>query len=185
MKVKGTYDNEFAYSEAMIKTPTADQVHSAVVEVAGLAKDKVHGTSNIQHLGLDSFMAFELLDLLKARSGLEIPHSEFESCQNLDDILRLIKPQTPPFLAQLGTQAKPIKSKCLVTIQRGSDKAEPIYLIHDGSGMCSMYSAISSLGWNVFGICCDPANRHQSINDMAVAYASLINTSEPFLIGGK
>jgi len=183
--IKANGSNGVALSQATADTPTVDQIYSAVAEVAGLAKDRVNGKSNLQHLGLDSFMAFEMLDLIKVQFGLEIPHKEFESCQTPDDIVRLIKPQAPPPSRQPDRQARLTASKCLALIQRGPDKAAPLYLIHDGSGVCSMYSAISSLGRTIFGISCDPDNKPRSVSDMAAAYASLINTAEPFFLGGQ
>ncbi|KAK5637683.1 hypothetical protein RRF57_013398 [Xylaria bambusicola] len=115
-------------------------------------------------------MSFELLDLFKVSFGREIPHNEFESCQTPGDILRLINRQVPPQLAHLVKKVQPIASKWLTTTRRGPDTAEPIYLIHDGSGVCSAYSTMSGLGRTVLRFSCDPENRFESISDMAECY---------------
>ncbi|KAI1373465.1 hypothetical protein F4677DRAFT_448294 [Hypoxylon crocopeplum] len=158
-----------------------DEINNAVAEVAGLPIHKVHGETDLQQIGLDSLMAFELLDLLRSRLGLEIPHTEFESCQTPNDIVRLAESvKQPPVQRNGDGQA----SKSLSLIRRGSDRLPPLYMVHDGSGLCSMYSAISSLGRNLFGISCDEKNQFRTVDDMATAYAGLVDTSKPFILGG-
>ncbi|KAI0966728.1 hypothetical protein F4678DRAFT_483639 [Xylaria arbuscula] len=75
-------------------------------------------------------------------------------------------------------------SNCLSLISKGSDDAMPIYFIHDGSGLCSMYSNLGLLDHSVFGISSDPRTKFRSIEDMAAAYAALINRQKPFILGG-
>ncbi|KAI2638328.1 hypothetical protein GGS21DRAFT_548856 [Xylaria nigripes] len=186
-KAPNVVRNDGAVTSALtISTaPTADQIHRIVAEVAGIPKDKVNGKSNLQQIGLDSFMIFELLDMLKVRLGMEISHNEIESCKISDDIVRLVNQQASQS-AELPASAEEeqVASKCLALIRKGPDDTVPIYLIHDGSGVCSMYSAIGNLGRKIFGISCDPERVFQSISEMALGYAKLINTTEPFIVGG-
>ncbi|KAL7621050.1 polyketide beta-ketoacyl-synthase [Parahypoxylon ruwenzoriense] len=157
------------------------EINKAIAEVAGLSKDKVHSETNLQQLGLDSLMALELLDVLKSRLGIDLPHTEFESCQTPKEIVALVASVMQPPKHTNGQQPS---SRSLSLIQRGSNALAPLYLIHDGSGLCSMYNGITSLGRNVFGISCDDKTRFQTIGDMAAAYADLIDISQPFILGG-
>lgn len=163
-------------------THISNEINNAVAEVAGLPIHKVHGETDLQQIGLDSLMAFELLDLLGSQFGLEIPHTEFDSCRTPNDIVRLVESIKQPPVQRNGVRQA---SKSLSLIRRGSDRLSPLYMVHDGSGLCSMYSAIGSLGRNVFGISCDEKNQFRTVNDMATAYAGLVDTSKSFILGGK
>ena len=159
------------------------QIGKAVAEVVGLPEDRVHGGSDIQQLGLDSLMAFELVDMLRSRLGLEIAHSELESCRTPNDITRLVE-SSKQLPSHPNGSSQTIPSP-LSVIQTGVHTAHPLYLIHDGSGLTSMYKAISTLGRGVLGISCDTTKRFPTLEDMALNYATLIDISKPFILGGE
>ncbi|KAI0451209.1 hypothetical protein F5B21DRAFT_390636 [Xylaria acuta] len=187
---------------------TAHEVLGAVADAASLRKDEIGIDSSLQYLGVDSFMAFELLDLLRARLRVQISHNHLDSCKTPRDIVRLVeveqgrsqpkKDASSPTLSSTSTftyspprerSATPeLRSKSLILIQKERQESQPskapIYLIHDGSGMCSMYNRITDLGRDIFGIACDPQRRFGSVEEMATVYAGLIDTSHPFLLGG-
>ncbi|KAI0976932.1 hypothetical protein F4678DRAFT_469013 [Xylaria arbuscula] len=186
----------------------ADEVISAVADAASLQKDEIGIDSSLQYIGVDSFMAFELLELLQARLRVQIPHRHLDSCKTPRDIVRLVEAEQERnqlkkdsssatlFSTSTVTYSLPRErletsaphSKSLILIQRARKETQPskapIYLIHDGSGMCSMYNGITGLGRDIYGIASDPQIRFNSIEEMATSYARLIDTDHPFLLGG-
>ncbi|KAI1103736.1 hypothetical protein F4804DRAFT_352715 [Jackrogersella minutella] len=156
--------------------------HVNDVDKAKMAEIGSDTYQDLQHIGLDSLMAFELLDSLGSQLGLEIPHAEFESCQTPNDIARLAESIKQPPVQRNGDKQA---SKSLSLIRRGPDRLHPLYMVHDGSDLCSMYSGISSLGKILFGISCDEKSQFRTINDMATAYAGLVGSSKPFILGDK
>ncbi|KAI1407233.1 putative polyketide synthase [Hypoxylon sp. FL1857] len=73
----------------------------------------------------------------------------------------------------------------------GHDQREPsLFLIHDGSGICTHYHRLRSLGRPVYALhdpkFLDPFDNWDSLSDMAAEYARQIasTTAGPYLVGG-
>ena len=72
----------------------------------------------------------------------------------------------------------------------GSTSAASLYLVHDGSGLCYMFSQLHDLGRDLYGFSnpglFDADDQPSSLIQMAARYASDIDTSaeRPVILGG-
>lgn len=78
-----------------------------------------------------------------------------------------------------------------VSLQQGDSTSASLYLFHDGSGLCNMYSQMHDIGRHTHGFS-NPGffkadDQPSSLVDMAARYAPHIDTSarRPVILGGK
>ena len=169
------------------------QILDAIVQVTGVRRELMTEDSDLESLGLDSLMSIELLQACEAQHGVRIPSDAYAIRKTPRDIEILTKStMISAGIAIAAEQTLPIQddlSRSLTLLQRGAEKRTPVYLIHDGSGLCSAYGRLISIGGNLYGVY-SPAISHaksspQSLQDMAAEYASLLDTSRPIILGGK
>lgn len=180
-------------SEAI--TLWGESVCDSVAETVGMKRSLVALDTSLGNLGIDSMMLIELASMLTQRTGTPTSEEALAECQTPRDIVNIMLDiNRLPAAEQLGPASnfEARTEGSLVHLQKSpKGGAAPLYLIHDGSGLCSPYSRISSLDRKVFGISAktEPNDFSKSpVNDiecLAAHYISLLDLSTPVILGGK
>lgn len=82
------------------------------------------------------------------------------------------------------------KESLPVVLRKCELESMPLYLFHDGSGLCNIYSHLHDLGRNMYGFFnpgfIDERDQALTLVEMAARYASLISISatSPIILGG-
>ena len=77
-----------------------------------------------------------------------------------------------------------------VPLQKGDSTSAPLYLIHDGSGICYMYSKLHDIGRDMFGFSnpglVEVDQQPSTLTQMAARYLPHVDTSaeRPAILGG-
>ncbi|PUU82892.1 hypothetical protein B9Z19DRAFT_1119995 [Tuber borchii] len=165
--------------------------------------------TELESLGLDSLTSIEVIHSLKTSIGLDVSPDTFAQCRTVQELEILItskttRPSSPSTAAPIANTphsepvtdednqlAKMLQMTSLpVPLQRRDGANSSLFLIHDGSGLCSYYGRLSSLNRSVWGFY-NPRFFTQEqwtggLVEMATAYTSYIQqtTSEPYILGG-
>jgi hypothetical protein len=69
----------------------------------------------------------------------------------------------------------------------GRHDASDLYLFHDGSGSCAMYSQLGHLGRHVYGIASSSISAAQTLEDLAADYIrqAHLDRQDGLVLGGK
>ncbi|KAJ5645006.1 type I iterative polyketide synthase [Penicillium longicatenatum] len=186
-----TSEAETVDSVTMPTTPPtpADKLHvaSIIAETCGAHITSVKSDVELEALGIDSLMMIELEARLqspsstKKLSSLELLSSVPQAEDNKVSTSTNIK-----IAAMLRLQEQP------EIVHVADDKAPesaPLFLIHDGSGICVQYHRLRPFNRTIYAIhdpkFLDP-DSWSGIPAMAQSYARLIakTTSGPYIIGG-
>lgn len=79
----------------------------------------------------------------------------------------------------------------LISIEKGDPARTPLYLFHDGSGLCSMYSQMHEIGHDTHAFSnpgfSEAENQPSTLIEMAAGYALHVDTStkRPVILGGE
>ncbi|KJZ79728.1 hypothetical protein HIM_01197 [Hirsutella minnesotensis 3608] len=96
----------------------------------------------------------------------------------VDKISRFLNLNEQPQIVQIPHQTE------------AKETETPLFLIHDGSGVCTHYHRLSSLNRVVYALhdpkLLDPSDNWSSLSEMASQYATVIESTktEPYLLGG-
>ncbi|RPB02892.1 ketoacyl-synt-domain-containing protein [Choiromyces venosus 120613-1] len=177
--------------------------------ILGVNAGDMQPNTELESLGLDSLTSIEVLHSLKSSIGLDISPDTFAECRTVLELEVLITSNTPtpanslpaspienttksePVADENNQLAKILQMTSLpVSLQRRDGANSSLFLIHDGSGLCSYYGRLSSLNRSVWGLY-NPRFFSQEqwtggLVEMATAYTSYIQqtTSEPYILGG-
>ena len=78
-----------------------------------------------------------------------------------------------------------------MSLEKGDPTRAPLYLFHDGSGLCSMYSQMHEIGHDTHGFSnpgfFEADNQPSTLIEMAAGYAPHVDTStkRPVILGGE
>lgn len=164
-------------------------------------------------LGVDSLLSIELSDELRDRFGFIIDEShpriseltftqleEIVTGSNYQSNDASISPSSQASTGPSSVDTVPSPEPATLsleddyglqrTIQQQSDGPHQctLYLFHDGSGHCSMYSRMSSINRNITGILSpDPSAEIQHLEDLASLYIKQTNldNEKEVVLGGK
>lgn len=160
----------------------------------------------LDSLGVDSLMTIELAGMVSEDLGLGLDLKELQQCQNLGQLLQLGE---QAYLSQSGKdqeEAASLRNDKLdeahyarllrldnqpIQLQSSYSERAPLFLFHDGSGLCSVYYQIGNLDREVFGFS-NPdffnADRApKKLQDMASRFVSAILAKKhsKVMLGGK
>ncbi|KAI1773561.1 hypothetical protein F4818DRAFT_452992 [Hypoxylon cercidicola] len=200
----------FSATPATNDLEVSSPMESLLLETCGI--QVVDGMKDLPlaSLGVDSLLSIELTDELQGRFGLTIDDSK-ESMSDLTfrrlEALFADKFHTPTssltssssqsFVdvafsdSESAPEAAP-DDNCLKVIQRQSQGTPKrgIYLFHDGSGHCSMYSQISNIDRDLMGIysadalsATPKAERLEDLAELYIKRTNLMNDQEVILGG--
>lgn len=180
------------------------------------AQVKADKNKDLKSLGVDSLMILELVSAVKKGfPDQSVDDSTLMHCSSMQDLENAILSacSTPTTLtpddassseaADSFTEISSIDSSLKgpgaqalkmdgspVPLQKGNSKSAPLYLFHDGSGLCNMYSQMHDMGRDTHGFSnpgfFEADNQPSSLVRMAARYAPHIATSakRPAILGG-
>ena len=152
----------------------------------------------LDSLGIDSLMMIELEHALQKELGSAIRSDRVHSSRTIQDLEDLEDSFTPSTEDRTTEATSPADSEDLFSIhqlplrlQTSESPNNPLFLIHDGSGLCDVYRRLQDLDRNVFGFYnpsffnCESSPKN--LVEMASSYASLVNASSggPVILGGE
>ncbi|KAL9075828.1 MAG: hypothetical protein Q9157_003863 [Trypethelium eluteriae] len=219
-------------SSGMSKSVSRSDVSAIIADTCGISPDAISPSSDLQHLGVDSLMMFELASRLEelCKDGKTASAANLSTCRTAGDVERLhgahkqVKeatqspsqnysrkdsgtdlsadpaPLLPPKIdlkldaamvqkvpraLKLSEQPEVIKSGT-----SANPNALPLFLVHDGSGVCMQYHRLQSLNRQAYALhdpkFIDTSDAWSSLRQMAENYADTIcrTTKGPCLVGG-
>lgn len=176
--------------------PTVLDVKGFLETILGVAAHDMHANTDLDSLGLDSLTSIEVLHALKQSIGIDIAPDAFGLCKTIRDFEALIATLIPPPSAPSPDTAEIQKmlqmtSNPVALHTAPSSSAAPLFLIHDGSGLCTHYQRLSPCGRSAWGIYNPRFFATQQwaggLPEMAAAYAAEIQQTSPgpYILGGK
>jgi len=173
------------------------RIRGVIASVCDINQAEIVPHKSLDSLGVDSLLSIELHRALSQALNLELSPDDVSHSQTVDDLeslaSRSVQQVTEPVnsanRSNPGPRAR--KETGLTTIQTDGSGKLPLYLFHDGSGFCNMYSRLDSMDRNLHGFSNPSAFTDRPAPDtlvqMAADYASAINTStrSPIILGGK
>ncbi|KAL9620218.1 MAG: hypothetical protein Q9160_005227 [Pyrenula sp. 1 TL-2023] len=147
----------------------------------------------LESLGIDSLMFIEIEQELKRE--LKVSSDQLHSCQTVGDLLALEQGPlssrlTPPEDDAWNWQKSSVGESLPVRLQKSESTSSPLFLVHDGSGLCSMYSRLGAQSRALFGfynpLLLESNFGRQTLVDIAADYVSRIQTAanEAIILGG-
>jgi acyl transferase domain-containing protein/thioesterase domain-containing protein/acyl carrier protein len=182
----------------------ASLVRESVARVLRASADKIDSNRPLRELGLDSLMAFELLNRLQTRTGASLPTSKISANSTIESLCALVEENLAPALSaastpgatsprMLATQtsqtpaslAQPASSRQLLAL-RSAGSLDPLFLVHSSGGRTNNYDSLArhlngnfpvyALQSRVFTGADD---EWHSLDEMAQSYAGLIADCQP------
>jgi thioesterase domain-containing protein/NAD(P)-dependent dehydrogenase (short-subunit alcohol dehydrogenase family)/acyl carrier protein len=208
--VQDNPDDSVDIRTLIVSAPAAERFALVVARV-GEAAAKVLRTSTakvgvdrpLKELGLDSLMAFELLNRLEVQFGISLPSAKFTAHVTINDlaavvldvflggasestVVKSLKTDTTEIGRDMLSSIKPvIQSEHLLALRAGGTGAS-LFFIHPAGGSINIYDDLTAQlpnGFPVYGIqsrkLADADDEWTSIEDMANNYAGLITQQQP------
>jgi iterative type I PKS product template protein len=186
-------------TEDAVTVPTIN-VRNLLATTIGVNEADIRPTTELEALGLDSLTSIELLQALHNDYGLQLTTEKFARCvtvKDLEDLVELSRyPNDSSATGLEGTSTDDLRAvmnmnKLPAALQSSNAGNPPLFLIHDGSGLCNKYSSILDLQRDVYGFF-NPRffsgeEWSGGLTEMANHYASLMTqmSSGPYIVGGK
>lgn len=209
--------------EEYISTPPesrndhAEAIRSIFIDVCGLDPEEGRD-QELSLLGVDSLMSIELLEELSERLGIKVDMKDYNISDLTYQQLELLCEQNqgiakssqdysriePTALQTADSFAVSDKSTskpddtvegCVKLLQSSNAGSPSLYMFHDGSGLCSMYSKLHNIDQQLYGVyslespSSSPRNVSQkTVEDLAAWYikhANLLTQSQEVVLGGK
>lgn len=210
-------------SEEYISTPPesrndhAEAIRSIFIDVCGLDPEEGRDQA-LSLLGVDSLMSIELLEELSDRLGIKVDMKDYNISDLTYQQLELlcgqneglpkssqdysrIEPtalQTANSFAvseKLTSKANETVENCVKLLQSSNAGSPSLYMFHDGSGLCSMYSKLHNIDQQLYGVYSldSPSSSprdfsHETMEDLAswyIKHANLLRQSQEVILGGK
>lgn len=180
--------------------PTVLDVKGFLETILGVAAHDMHSDTGLDSLGLDSLTSIEVLHALKQSIGIAIAPDAFGLCKTIRDFEVLIAtlippPSVPPppppssNTAEMQKMLQMTSNPVALHTRAGSDAA-PLFLIHDGSGLCTHYMRLAPCGRSAWGIYNPRFFTTQQwaggLCEMAASYVREIQQTSPgpYILGG-
>lgn len=182
--------------------PTILDVKGFLETILGVSAHDMHASTHLESLGLDSLTSIEILHALKQSIGIDISPDVFSECQTIQDfeslIARLIPPPSiaPSLPAVAATPDIAEMKKMLqmtsnpVSLHTRVGTSAPLFLIHDGSGLCTHYQRLTPCERSVWALYnprfFDTEQWAGGLPEMAATYVRDIQLTSPgpYILGG-
>ena len=177
---------------------TKSQVCGLIGSVCGISDSQIALDQDLDSLGIDSLLSIELEESLKRKLGLSITGEEISNCRSVANLLNLAvcaqpDSQSPVTLNGDGPNSEVlevVKQSPRIALQFSANVTNPLYLFHDGSGHCSMYSRLLNMDRNLYGFASikllESGEKKRDLSDLAAHYVTDILASETseLILGG-
>ncbi|MCJ1432685.1 hypothetical protein MMC27_002042 [Xylographa pallens] len=183
-----------AFTKGEAKGGKVRTVLQAVCEL-----DDVHTPSDrtLDSLGIDSLMMIELEHALQRELGSTIQPDKIRSSRTIQDLEDLEESFTPTPEETTTAATSPADMEDVFRMQQlplplqiFQSPNRPLFLVHDGSGLCDVYRRIQPLHRNLYGFY-NPSlftnvSGPKSLVEMASNYAAHVTSTSngPVIIGG-
>jgi iterative type I PKS product template protein len=183
--------------------PALLDIKGFLESILGVSASDMQPDTDLESLGLDSLTSIEVLHSLKQSIGIDISPDTMNECKTIYDFESLVTKSMPRPSAPAPKDVSPAKDdttelkKMLqmtsnpVSLQTRAGSGAPLFLVHDGSGMCNYYQRLSPLERNTWGFYnprfFEMEQWSGGLADMASAYAKDIQETSPgpYILGGK
>lgn len=155
-------------SEASMTPDSIARVDEFFQQVCGFSLQAVDKNTSLASLGVDSLLSIELVNGLNHTFGIQLDDVSISelSVRALEEVIFPNEPeppkqQEPPtasgYLGVPESEAPIISGMDTlpVALQKSgnpNEKRAPLYLFHDGSGLCNVYSRLGKLDRDVYGV---------------------------------
>ena len=195
------------------ETEVLSPIRTAFTEVCGIPISPETPSQELATLGFDSLLSIEFSDELKNRFGVSIDDIQHDlprltldqleeicadrMCSSPDDISESESQITsdsesqspsPTPATEIFSSAKPRSLQRIIQKQNTGPQKCNMYLFHDGSGHCSMYSRMADVNRNITGIYSpDPLEDVKTLKDLAQFYidGADLSANRGVVLGGK
>ncbi|KAF9263364.1 ketoacyl-synt-domain-containing protein [Marasmius fiardii PR-910] len=183
-----------------IDEPEFSNMKSLIANVLGINVQEFSDDTNLESLGLDSLTSIEVLQAAQDTLSVSLPQNIFTAhrtvrdindyllnnggCTNSGKVSHVpVSPLSPALSKALCLDQMP------APMREVSGNAEPLFLIHDGSGLVNYYGRMSSISrsvWGIFNPNFATSLPWADVQSMAAEYASVIlrSTKGDVLVGG-
>jgi len=194
----------------ILSAPAAERLGLVVAHVGETAAivlrtsaEKLESNRPLKEMGLDSLMAFELLNRLEVQFGISLPSGKFSANSNINnlaaDVLNIFGGGAPVSAATTSEKAEVptigreqllrtepvVRSEHLLTL-RDRGTGVPIFFIHPAGGSTNIYNELAKQlpeEFPVYGIqsrmLAGSDDEWISVEEMARNYADLITQQQP------
>ncbi|KAL6711554.1 polyketide beta-ketoacyl-synthase [Coniothyrium glycines] len=155
-------------SDTSASPQSVERLNEFFQRVCGLSLQEVDKTMSLASFGVDSLLSIELVSELNRAFGIQVDDSVVceMSVDALEDVILSKGTESP---MQQKTSAvgddhigfepdssilneADVAPSCLQVVDKIGAGTAPLYLFHDGSGLCKVYSRIAHLGREVWGV---------------------------------
>jgi NADPH:quinone reductase-like Zn-dependent oxidoreductase/thioesterase domain-containing protein/acyl carrier protein len=179
---------------------TCSMVGESVAKVLRVNSERLETSRPLREMGLDSLMAFELLNRLEAQFGVSLPASRISASSTINGLativlesfgLEPVKKVTANATAHRASNgmflapAAALRVEPIVTL-RAEGAGTPLFFVHPAGGGTSIYEQLVAqlpVGFPVFGIqsrmLAGSNTELSSVEEMARHYADLIASHQP------
>ncbi len=187
----------------------AELVRDSVARVLRTSTGKLDRNRPLREMGLDSLMAFELLNRLQTRTGASLPTSKISANSTIESLCALVEENLPPASSAPSspvTSAPPVSSPNPLSMHQSqplsisaqptapgqllplsfSGSLDPLFFIHPSGGRTNNYDALArhiNSDVPVYAlqsrVFAGAADEWHTLEEMAQNYASLIVERQP------
>lgn len=185
--------------------PTVLDIKGFLETILGVAAHDMEADTDLESLGLDSLTSIEVLHALKQSIGIDILPDLFSECKTIRDFESLITklipppsavpspspPSPPPATPDIAEMRKMLlMTSNPVSLHTRAGTSAPLFLIHDGSGLCTHYQRLTSCERSTWAFYnprfFDTEQWASGLPEMAAAYVHEIQQTSPgpYILGG-
>lgn len=176
-------------------------VAESAAKVLRTSVGKLDASRPLKEMGLDSLMAFELLNRLEVQFGISLPPSKVSTNSSICDVAAVVldivgggrtnqsvfRADAPPIAHERNSETEPeLPSEQALTLRIGKN-GSAIFLLHPAGGGTSIYDELAKQlpdGLSVYAIqsriLAGKDDEWSSVEEMARNYASLISQLQPY-----
>lgn len=147
-------------SEGIVTPNNLARVDEFFQEVCGFSLQHMDKDTTLASLGIDSLLSIELTSGLNHTFGIQLDNvaiselsvREFERAIVAEGSESLKRQET---LGRNNHHSVPEQDTVVMSLHKNGDKRNPktpLYLFHDGSGLCNQYSRLFGLDQDVYGV---------------------------------